>query len=144
LAAAVELIRVFERRLREHDSELVTADTTRDVGRAHDAVDSLRCFCEHRVAGQVSDPVVDLLEVVEVEHDQRELALVAVRARDLASECLVEEAAVVEAGEGVQVCQPARFAEAARVLDRRSSPCSQGFELAHVVLARRTRDPGVW
>jgi hypothetical protein len=51
----------------------------------------------------VSDPVVDPLEVVQVEDDQREIAVVAVRAGDLAGERLVEEPAVVEPGQRVEV-----------------------------------------
>jgi hypothetical protein len=40
----------------------------------------------------VADPVVDLLEVVEIEDDERELPLVPVGAGDLVRQRLVEEA----------------------------------------------------
>ena len=55
-----------------------------------------------RVAGEVAVGVVDLLEVVDVEHDQRQRPPVALRARDLALEQLVEEPLVVDAGQAVE------------------------------------------
>src|SRR5207237_1344981 len=118
LQAAVELIGVGKRRLRHDHGELVAADATGDVGRAYDVPDALRGVGEHGVAGQMPDPVVDRLEVVEVEDDQRELSVVAVRTGDLATECLVEVAPVVESGQGVEISELARLAEPLRVLDR--------------------------
>jgi hypothetical protein len=67
----------------------------------------------------VADPVVDLLEVVEVEDDQRQPPLVPMGARDLPRQRLMEVAAVVEARERVEVGELPGFAEAASVLDRR-------------------------
>jgi hypothetical protein len=67
----------------------------------------------------VADPVVDRREVVQVEDDERQAALVALGASDFASERLVEVAAVVEAGERVEIGKLACFAKAAGVVDRR-------------------------
>ena len=70
--------------------------------------------------------VVDPLEVVEVEHDQREPPLVAAGAGDLALERLVERAAVVEAGERVEVGELPRLGEARAVVrapGRRGARC---------------------
>ena len=53
------------------------------------------------VAGLVAVAVVELLEVVEVEHEQRELAAVAVDLGDLVVQVVDEGAVVVEAGEAV-------------------------------------------
>lgn len=64
------------------------------------------------------DPVVHGLEVVDVEDDEGEIAVVAMGARDLACERLVEVAVVVEAGQRVEVRERSRLLEAARVLDR--------------------------
>ena len=55
----------------------------------------LREVLEHVVARQVPEAVVDLLEVVDVEHHQRQRAPVAMRARDLALD-RVQEVALVE------------------------------------------------
>ena len=119
-SAAVELLGVRERGLGEDDRELVAADAAGDVGAADDRAHALGELREHGVAGQVADPLVDRLEVVDVEDDEREPAVVAVRAGDLARERVVEVAPVVEARERVEVGELARLAEAARVLDRRA------------------------
>ena len=116
----VELVGVGERRLGQDDRELVAADAAGDVGRAHDVADALGRLGQHGVAGEVADAVVDRLEVVEVEDEQREPPVVALRAGDLARERLVEVAAVVQAGERVEVGELPRLAEAPRVLDRRA------------------------
>src|SRR5207247_1402500 len=51
--------------------ELVAADPARDVGGAHDLADAVGDLGEDGVAGEVADPVVDLLEAVDVhDHDR--------------------------------------------------------------------------
>ena len=90
---------------------------------------------EDAVAGEMPDAVVDRLEVVEVEDDEREAAVVAVRAGDLAGEGLVEVAPVVQARQRVEVGELARFPEAAGVLDRRAGPRGELLELADLLLA---------
>ena len=137
LDAAVELVGVGEPTTREDDRELVAAHPAGDVGRADDVADPLGRLREHGVAGEVPDPVVDRLEVVEVEDDQREAAVVAVRARDLARERLVEVAPVVEARERVEVGQLPRLAEAARVVDRRAGALARALELVDDLVERR-------
>ena len=82
--------------LGQHDRELLAA-VAREAVLAPDlrACTVWREVLEHVVAGQVAVAVVDLLEVVDVEHHQRQRPPVAVRARDLALERL-EEVALVE------------------------------------------------
>ena len=90
---------------------------------------------ERRVAGQVADAVVDVLEVVQVEDDQRELPLVAVGACTLARERLVEEATVVQPRQRVEVGELPRLAEPPCVLDRGAGAQRERLELPHVVVA---------
>ena len=87
----------------------------------------------------MSDPVVDRLEVVEIEHDQGQPAAVSLSAGDLTRERLVEVAAVVQAGERVEVRELAGLAESLRVLDRRPRAQRQLLELAHLVVGPRVR-----
>ncbi len=136
-----------ELRLREDDRELVAAHPAGDVRRANDVAHALRRLGEDAVAREVADAVVDRLEVVEVEDHERQVPLVAVRARNLAREGLVEVAPVVEAGERVEVGELPRFAEATRILDRRTGAHRELLELAGLlfteavpVLAREDRD----
>jgi len=91
----------LERAFRQDDRELlaprpreqlVAADARRHEGRE---------LLEHTVAREVSVAVVDRLEVVDVEHDQRERALVAPRAAELALEELAERALVVNPRETI-------------------------------------------
>jgi hypothetical protein len=133
----VELIRVGERRFRKDHRELVAADPAGDVGTAHDGPHALGRLGEHRIPGEVADPVVDLLEVVEVEDDQRQPPLVPMGARDLPRQRLMEVAAVVEARKRVEVGELPGFAEAASVLDRRHGPYGERLELANVVVLER-------
>ena len=63
-------------------------------------------LAQHLVAGRVAVAVVDLLEVVEVEHDERDLAAVALHAPQLDLERLVEELRPVEAGQRIHERAP--------------------------------------
>ncbi len=84
----------------EH-GELLAAVARRHVGVAHRVAQRRPDAPQHVVAGLVPVAVVELLEVVEVEHDERELAAVAVDLGDLVVEVVDEGAVVVEAGETV-------------------------------------------
>ena len=130
LEPLVQLVCVRDRRLGHDHRELVAADAAGDVRRPDDVEDPVGGLGQHRVAGEMADPVVDRLEVVEVEHDEREGAAVAVGAGDLARERLVEVAAVVQPGESVEIRELARLAEAARVVDRRPGPERQLLDFA--------------
>ena len=136
LEPAVELFGVREGGLGEDDRELVAADAAGDVGAADDRADALGELRQDGVAGQVADALVDRLEVVDVEHDEGELPVVAVRPGDLARERVVEEAPVVEARERVEVGELARLAEAPRVLDRRPDVRRDVLERRQLVVAR--------
>jgi hypothetical protein len=81
------------------------------------------------------DPVVDRLEVVEVEDDEREVPVVAMRAGDLPGKRLVEVAPVVEARQRVEVRELARLPEAVGILDRGPGPRCELFERLHLFLA---------
>ena len=56
---------------------------------------------QHLVADGVAEDVVHLLEVVDVEHHQRDVLVLAEALRQLAAEALVEVAVVVEPRERV-------------------------------------------
>ena len=113
----VELVGLAEPGLGEDHRELVAADAARNVGAADDAEHPLGRLGEHAVAGEVADPLVDRLEVVEVDEHEAEAPVVAVRARDLAGQDLVEVAAVVQAGQRVEVGHSPGLAEAKRVVE---------------------------
>ncbi len=84
----------------EH-GELFAAVSCRDVGVAHHGAQRGPDTPERVVAGLVPVAIVEFLEVVEVEHDERELAAVAIALRDLMVEIVDEGAVVVEPREPV-------------------------------------------
>src|SRR5205823_1536341 len=125
---------VAHRGLWEDDCELVAPDTAGDVGGANDVAYALRDLGQDGIAGEMADPVVDRLEVVQVEDDECEPAPVPLRARDLPRQGLVEVAAVVQAGERVEVGELARLAKTTRVCDRRAGPLGELLELPGYLL----------
>src|SRR5439155_25254448 len=78
--------------------------------------------------------VVDLLEALQVEQDQGQLALVAVRAGALARQRLVEVTPVVQAGQRVEVGELARLAKTTRVFDGGAGAEGKRLELAHILV----------
>ena len=132
LQAAEELLRLLDPRLGQDHRELVAADAARDVGGADHLAHALGRLGEHGVAGEMADLVVHVLEVVEVEDDQGEPPVVAVRAGALARERLVEVPPVVEA----RSARRGRRAGAPRgTCGRSRSPASRGGSAPR---ARRT------
>ena len=89
-----QLLGVDGRRLRQDDRELVAPDAAADVDGSDLVAHALGDLCQHGVAGEVADRVVDPLEVVEVDDQQREPAAVALGPQRLAAERVVEVALV--------------------------------------------------
>ena len=86
----------------EQDRELVAGQPRDQVRFAHAGLQALRDFLEQVVAGQVAEAVVDHLEAVDVQVQQRALALrVALEQREHALEPLAQVAAVRQAGQRV-------------------------------------------
>src|SRR3989442_5551129 len=81
------------------------------------------------------DAVVDVLEVVEVEHDQRETSSVALRPEDLAPQRLVEVALVVELRQRVGLGELTRLPVPAGVEDRRNAALGEAFRPVGLVAA---------
>ena len=81
----------------------------------------------------MTEAVVDQLEIVEVEYEQRQLAAVAVGARDLALEQLVEVALVVEPRERIEVRELTGLLVAARILDRGPRARRQLLDSRHLL-----------
>src|SRR5690242_3741372 len=88
------------------------------------------------------DPLVDRLEVVDVENEDREAAAVAVRARAFAQQRLVEEAPVAEPRQRVRVGQPPSLPVTEGVVECRYASADEVVEPGAAELARRSRDDG--
>jgi hypothetical protein len=81
------------------DGELVASDARSGVLRAQDGRDAPGDRHEQLVAGGVAEPVVDVLEAVEVAEQDRDAVAVAADARRRLPEAILEQRAVREAGE---------------------------------------------
>ena len=88
-------------RVGQDDGELVTADAEAAVPVAQGVADAVGHADEEAVSGRVTLGVVDDLEVVEVEEQQRDRHLVTAVDLQLPVELLLEGAMVAEAGQAV-------------------------------------------
>ncbi len=93
--------RPLRRGLRRQDRELVPADPRQHLLRPHHLPRQRGHVLEQEVAAQVAVAVVDLLEFVEVEEDQRQRPPVAHGARELALDLLVVLPLVPDLGQAV-------------------------------------------
>jgi hypothetical protein len=93
----------------QDQSEFLSADPPERVALAHDGPCRGAEALQHPIAGRMTEPVVDGLEVIEVEEDQRQrfAALLAVGQRRLGS--VHEGAAIGHAGQHVDACRPSIF-----------------------------------
>src|SRR3990172_323744 len=94
LEPPIELLGLSDTCLREDDGELVASDSAGDVGGAHDRAEAAWGLGGNGVPFEVPDAVVDDLEIVDVEDDESERALIPLRAPDFTIERLVKEAVV--------------------------------------------------
>ena len=95
-------LRPLEIGMRQEDRELVAPDAERAIGLAERTVDELAEAAQHAVAAGVPTTVVDGLELVEVDDQQRERVLVAQCRRHLAIELLLEGPMVAEPGQRIE------------------------------------------
>ena len=88
------------------DDELVAGEPAHDVAGPHCGLEALCEREEDLVAAGVPERVVDQLEVVEVDEEDREIGALLHRDEQFAFELVVEQGAVAEAGERVVVGEP--------------------------------------
>ncbi len=92
---------------RQENGELVAAEAGDQVAAAHRPRQAPRDFPQERIARIVSERVVDVLEMVEVEHQHgAHSAVLAAPLRQLVAQFLDEDAAVGESREGVLLRVP--------------------------------------
>src|SRR5439155_15240341 len=88
--AAIKLRGLSRPRLGEDDPEFIAAYATGDVGRAQHCAQPRRRLCKHCVSREVSDSLIDRLEVVDIQDEQCEAATVTLTPRAFALESLME------------------------------------------------------
>ena len=100
-------------RARQQHRELVAAEAGEDVVGPQDAAQARADLGEHGVAGVVAERVVELLEAVDVDDQQRQRLVAFARAGQVRAQLAAELAAVGQAGELVGRGLAARLVEAA-------------------------------
>ena len=86
-----------------HDDELVAAETGGELGVRQERGDARGGRLEQLVAGGVAVQVVDLLEAVEVDDHDRQLAVARLHGGDAVLEVVLERGAVGQAGQRVEM-----------------------------------------
>ncbi len=122
--------------------ELVAAEPARSIGRPQDAIDPLGDDHQRLVAGGVAEAVVDLLEAVEVDEQQAQVAV-----GERVADELVHQPAVREAGQRVvqrperhlALAAAARGGVADRALERARPELVTPETRVRSVLERRAR-----
>ena len=94
-------LRVRERRRRQDEHELLAAVPARDVPRPRRAAEQRAEARQDDVARLVAEGVVEVLEPVDVEEDQRQRPVLALRAAQLPIERLLHVPAVEQPGQRV-------------------------------------------
>ncbi len=91
---------------RQHHHELVAAEAGDRILGAHAGADAAGHMLQQLVAGGVSPRVVDWLEAVEIDEQHGRGQVEPLAARQRLSQTVVEQGAVGQAGEGVEVGPP--------------------------------------
>ena len=114
-SAAGDLLGLLDRGAgRQQDGELVAADAGHELGAGHAGLQARADLAQQPVAGLVAERVVELLEVVEVDQQQRELGLGGARGGGRLLEAGEQPAAVGEAGQRVVLASCSRWAASER------------------------------
>ena len=98
---AADDLGVGRRAARQQEGELVAADPIATVGAPEVRADDLADRAKHLVARGVSAPIVRLLEVVDVDHQQGQRRVLLLGLEDLVVELLLERPVVTEARQPV-------------------------------------------
>ena len=119
------------------DQDELVASVTRQRGPlvGDRALQDVADLAKDLASREVPVPVVDRLQVVEVEEDDAQVAAVAGDARKLLGQAQVEVALVVEAGQPVSLGHLVGAPRVEQVLDRDRSVVGEDLEEAAVLLA---------
>ncbi|MNP01980.1 hypothetical protein D3C76_938130 [compost metagenome] len=86
---------------RAQDHELLSAQTTEHIGAAQTLTDALAQAAQHMIAHRMTKLVVDAFEVIDIQHDDRQVLIVALSALKLDLQTLLEIAPVMDTGQRV-------------------------------------------
>ena len=131
--------RVVLVRVRADDHELVAAVARAEVVGPDGGAQRVTGAAQDLVADEVSVALVDLLELVEVEHHHREALVGARAALDLQPQAFVERGVVETAGQRVGAGGEGEAGRGAGVAARRGGEVAEGLQQAHLLPRRGVR-----
>ena len=128
--------------IRQHDHELVATQTSEDVARPNFPAQPLRQFDQQLVAGRMSERIVDVLEMIEIEEHQRD-AFPRGTAFDRLVDQLTQLRAVRQAGQHIVVGELGDLGPRLLALDRQRAEMDAGVDNALMPAARRAALPEI-
>ena len=132
--------RVVGRAGREDHGELLAADPADDIGRPHQVGQDLGEPAQQLVTGAVAVDVVHLLEVVEVEEEQRHGIVRPVGPCELGSQPLVERAVICQARQPVGLRLPRESGIDLRVVERQRGRVAEAYGKPELLLGEADVD----
>ena len=128
--------------VRQHDDELVAAEAPQHVGGLDPGTQPLGKLDQQGVAGGVSERIVDILEVIEIEKDQRELLALGAILDGLFDQ-LTKLRAVRQAGQHVVIGEPGDLRPRLLAFDRQRAEVNAGVDDPLMPVARRAAFPEI-
>lgn len=122
--------------VRQHDDEFVAAEPAQHVFRPDLLAQALRQLDQELVAGGVAERVVDVLEMIDVEEGQRDMAAGRTGV-DRSGDQMPQLRAIGQAGEDVVIGEPRDLRARLLALDREGAEVDAGLDDAPVPVARR-------
>ena len=123
----------LERRRRKDDRELLASEAADEIHFAELMRKDACGVLQHFVTEQVAELVVDVLKVIDVDHEDREIAGIAICARYLFDDAFFESPSIEHAGESVAGRELANFINVDRVLKGGGENVCDGFQRLNVV-----------
>ena len=117
----------------ENDGELLAAVAADHIDLAQMADEDGGNGAQNIVADHVPEVVVDLLEVIQIDHQDADAAAIAGGAGDLFDQAGVEIAAIEDAGESVAIGELAHAIDVAGVLGGGGQDVGNGFQGLNVI-----------
>ena len=86
-------------------NELIAAQTCQGVAPAHHGLKTARQLTQELIAHTVSERIIDPLEVIEIEKNQRDFFAIALGGGQQLAKAVMQQTAIGQAGQGIEICQ---------------------------------------
>ena len=122
--------------VRQHDHEFIAAQTPQHVARLNLRAQALGKLDQQFVAGRMSERIVDVLEIIDIEKRQRDV-FSGGTGLDRLGDQIAQARAVRQAGQHVVIGKPRDLGARFLALDRQRAEMDAGIDNALMPAARR-------